>query len=71
MQYYVKFDNKIEDFISIQPFDEELERALGRDKGMTFRQAKREAIKIHLRRVTFLKGLTEKEYNGTRNSRTR
>lgn len=67
--YYVKLNEKLDDFVSIQPFDEAMVKSLGRDKAMTFRQAKREVIKLHLRRVAYLKTITEKEYNAN-NSRT-
>ena len=64
--YYVKFNEHIDDFISIEPFTDDLQKAVGKDKGLTFRQAKREAIRLHLRRVAYLKTITEKEYfNGS------
>lgn len=69
MQYYIKIKTTIDDFAKIERFTEELTKAVGQEKGMTFRQAKRSLIKLYVNRINAIKKLTEKEYNAN-NSRT-
>lgn len=57
MKYMLTLNTTIDDFMSIVPVLPEFE-----SKGLTFKQAKKELIKLYFQRINSIRKITEKEY---------